>query len=374
MRGGGLEAPTGGRAPRRAGSGRRGIALLITLSVMTILVTTALEYNRRARYAVIAAAAARNQLTLTQMAEGGVAAAMAVLAKDKSDNDTDTPLDDWANPEVLEKVLQELPFEEGRVVLAISDEHARIQVNALVGFPEGREFNELQRALWERFLTRFTDRRARTAALRDDERPEAIINSLKDWMDSGDDDAVTGLSGAESSYYADRRPPYPCRNGPVVEIGELLLVKGMSAELLYGDEESPGIARYLTVHGAAPGEGTGVAYPGRINLATAELPVLYALFPEGSEEIAETLEEVRRDIVSGRMKVDLNNPSWWRELPGLREVRLDPKLVTVSSDLFRIESTALLHDAAATITAVVQRVQAPESGRWTCRVVSWEIE
>jgi general secretion pathway protein K len=360
--------------PARPGSGRRGIALLVTLAVMTVLVATALEFNRRARTGLITAAAARDQLTLTQMAAGGAAVAMAVLAKDKTDNDTDTPLDDWANPEVLEKILQELPFEDGRLTLRITDESSRLQVNALVGFPDGREFNAGQRTLWERFLKRFTDLKGRTAALTEDEQPEAIINSLKDWMDSGDDDAITGLSGAESSYYAERRPPYPCRNGPVVEIDELLLVKGITPALLFGEGDLPGIAPYLTVHGAVPGEGTGVTYSGRINVNTAELPVLFALFPEESEELVEALDEIRRDIVSGKMKVDMHDPSWWRELPGMQAVKLDPRLVALSSDLFRIESAAVLHDAATVVTAVVQRVQAPQSGKWTCRVLSWKVD
>jgi general secretion pathway protein K len=239
-------------------------------------------------------------------------------------------------------------------------------------FSEGRQFNEPQRTLWERFLKHVTDRKERKIEIKDDQEPTAIINSLKDWMDSGDDDAITGLSGAESSYYEDRTPPYPCRNGPVNDLDELLLVKGITPELLYGNNEVPGIERYLTVYGMAAGEGTGFTYSGRINLNTAELPVLFALFPEENEDIVETLDELRKDIVSGKQKVDMNNPSWLNQLSGL-EVKLDPKLVAMTSDVFRIESTAILHDAAATVTSVVQRVQAGQTGKWTCRVLSWQV-
>ncbi len=72
----------------------RGVALLITLSVTTLLVTMGLEFNRRARYELIAASAARDYLTMTEMARAGVHVAMAILAKDKTQNDTDTPMDD----------------------------------------------------------------------------------------------------------------------------------------------------------------------------------------------------------------------------------------------------------------------------------------
>ena len=32
-----------------------------------------------------------------------------------------------------------------------------------------------------------------------------------------------------------------------------------------------------------------------------------------------------------------------------------------------------LHDADLTITAVVQRMPAPKTGKWTCRILSWQV-
>ena len=61
-------------------SDNRGIALLITLSVTTLLVAVAIEYNRRARFSVISTAMARNRVSLTQMATAGIHAGMAILA------------------------------------------------------------------------------------------------------------------------------------------------------------------------------------------------------------------------------------------------------------------------------------------------------
>lgn len=357
---------------------QRGVALLITLAVTTLLVTMALEYNRRARYDVIAAAAERDYLTMTEMAKAGVHVAMAILARDKTQNDTDTPMDDWADPVKVAEALKAFPFEAGQVALVIEDELGKIQVNALVNQPDGRQFNESQRTLWERFLQYYADRSKELKLdLKDDSEPQAIINSLKDWMDSGDDDAITGLSGAEMSYYQDKEPPYPCRNGPLTDLDELLRVKGITPQLYYGSREVPGISSYLTVHGMQPGEGTTFNFAGRINLATAELPVLFALLPSENLDLVEAIDELRRDIASGRQTIDLNNPNWLAQLPallpGLGEVKLDPKLITMSSDVFRVESTATLHDASTTITAVVQREQAPRSGKWSCRLLSWQV-
>jgi general secretion pathway protein K len=353
--------------------GRRGVALLITLSVTTVLVAAGLEFNRRARHDLVAAAAARDHLTMSAMASAGVHVGMAILAKDKDDNDSDTPLDDWADPEKIELVLREFPFEDGRLSLAITDELGKIQVNALVNPPNGAQFNEVQRSLWERFLQYFADRKELKLELKNDSEPAAIINSLKDWLDSGDNDAITGLSGAETPYYESLKPPYPARNGPVQDLNDLLLVKGITPELFYGSPETPGIMHYLTPYGMAPGEGTSVSFPGRINITTAELPVLFALIPSENKQLAETLDEMRRDIASGKQKVDIKNPNWLNQLPGLAELKLDPKLITTTSDLFRIEATAALHEAETTVTAVVQRVQAPRMGKWTCRVLSWQV-
>jgi general secretion pathway protein K len=350
----------------------RGVALLITLSVTTLLVTMALEYNRRARYDIIAASAARDYLTMTEMARAGVHVAMAILARDKTQNDTDTPMDDWASPQIITEALKTFPFEAGQVTLVIEDELGKIQVNALVNQPNGQQFNESQRTLWERFLQYYGDRKDLKLDFKDDREPQAIINSLKDWMDSGDDDAITGLSGAETSYYKDKKPPYASRNGPLTDLNELLLVKGITPELYHGTREVPGIARYLTAYGMTPGEGTSFSFPGRINLTTAELPVLFALLPAENKDLVETIDELRRDIASGKQTLDLKNPNWLAQIPGLGEIKLDPKLITMSSDIFRVESTAFLHDAATTITAIVQREQSTQSGKWGCRLLSWQ--
>ncbi|HTY27701.1 MAG TPA: general secretion pathway protein GspK [Mycobacterium sp.] len=349
------------------------MALLITLSVTTMLVAAGLEFNRRARHDLIAAAAARDHLTMSEMAAAGVHVGMAILAKDKDDNDTDTPLDDWADPDKVALVLREFPFEDGQLSLVITDELGKIQINALVTQPNGAQFNEAQRSLWERFLQYFADRKELKLDLKDDNQPTAILNSLKDWLDSGDNDATTGLSGAETPYYESLKPPYPARNGPILDLDELLLVKGVTPELFYGTSEAPGIMHYLTVYGMAPGEGTSYSFPGRINVTTAELPVLFALIPAENKQLAETLDEMRRDIASGKQKVDMKNPNWLNQLPGFADLKLDPKLITTTSDLFRIEATAALHEAETTVTAVVQRVQAPRMGKWTCRVLSWQV-
>jgi competence ComEA-like helix-hairpin-helix protein len=66
----------------------------------------------------------------------------------------------------------------------------------------------------------------------DDMRPE-IAASIIDWRDK--DDSPTP-NGAERDYYASLRPPYIPRNGEIQTIREMLLIKGVTPELLLGED------------------------------------------------------------------------------------------------------------------------------------------
>ena len=347
----------------------RGIALLLVISVTTILIAAALEYNRRARFTVMSTAAARDRLKLSQMASSGIHAGMALLAKDRAESNIDSLQEDWANPEKIKELINEIPFDEGELTVAIIDEMGRIQINALVAFPDSRNFNESQRLLLERFLNYFKNDAEETP---EDSQPPAIINSLKDWLDSEDDDAITGLSGAESPYYEDLSPSYSSRNGPIADIHDLLLIKGITPELFYGDAENPGMAAAVTVHGMKPGAGTAFTFPGKINVNTAELPVLAALIPSENPELAAALYELRQQVATDENAPDLTDPSWYKKIAGLGGVNLDTNLITTASDVFRIVSTAKINNSILTATAVVQRQMNEETGKWTSKILSWD--
>ncbi len=347
-----------------------GIALLITISVTTILVAATLEYNRRARFAVISTAAARDRLTLSYAASSGVHIAMAMLVKDKSESNFDSLQEDWANKEKIDELLQEIPFDEGKLSVTITDEMSKIQVNALVQFPESRQFNESQVLLWDRFLRYIRSEEE----LKDDSDPVAIVNSVKDWLDSGDDDATTGLSGVESSYYEDLDPPYSSRNGPIPDLDELLLIKGITP-LIYNDaEESPGLASFMTVHGMTAGDGTSFGWPGRININTADVPVLAALLGVENQDLAQAIYDYRQEVAEDKDSHDFSNPKWYKEISGLGDVAIDAKLISTSSDVFRIKSEGSIDETKTTIIAVVQRVKVPESGKWTCKILDWKTQ
>jgi len=59
--------------------------------------------------------------------------------------------------------------------------------------------------------------------------PPEVADAIIDWRDEDD---TPQPDGAEDEYYLALTPPYHCRNGAFRTIGELLLVKGVTQELL----------------------------------------------------------------------------------------------------------------------------------------------
>ena len=89
----------------------RGVALLMTLSIVSILVVTTLELNKKIRTSVYWSATGRDRITMNHMALSGVQAAMALLVKDRENSDIDSIQEDWANPEKLSALMADIPFD-----------------------------------------------------------------------------------------------------------------------------------------------------------------------------------------------------------------------------------------------------------------------
>ena len=295
---------------------------------------------------------------------------MVMLINDRKKNNTDTIQEDWADPEKVAEWMATIPFEDGTVEVAITDERGKIQVNALVNFPQGQQFSAPQRFLWERLL----DRVFAMFEEPPDTDPNMIINSLKDWLDHSDDDAITGLSGAESDYYQSLEPPYSCKNGPVDHLGEVALVQGVTPELFYGAGGAAGLSSLLTVHGVSTAVDGRFTYDGKINISTADVAVLAALLPEDTSDLAEALVDYRVAKADETYTHAITDNRWYKNVPGAAGLTINANLITVSSDLFRIAATAKRGERSLTADVVVQREKDPETGRWTCKTLIWQVE
>jgi competence ComEA-like helix-hairpin-helix protein len=95
--------------------------------------------------------------------------------------------------------------EGGGVVFGVSDEESRLNVN-----------------------TASSDELSKLDGMTPD-----IVAAIMDWRDA--DNQVTP-GGAEVDYYASLRPPYQPRNGQLQTVRELLMVRGISHDLLLGND------------------------------------------------------------------------------------------------------------------------------------------
>ena len=162
------------------------------------------------------------------------------------------------------------PLNEATMRTSIADEFGKINVNALLLYENGElTHNEpVINALREFF------------ALRSDAAEYDPVDAIIDWLDYDDGDAEEP-EGAESEYYLGLESPYACKNGPMTCIEELLLIKGITPELYFGDaeQEQEPLSEYLTVHGD---------WQGRVNVNTAREEVIAAIIAghTGSQDLA----------------------------------------------------------------------------------------
>lgn len=316
---------------------QRGFALLLTILIISLIVPFTLQFNASMRSELFGAANLRDGVQLDHIARSGFHVALAVLYEDALETKFDTFLEAWADPLTFTAASQ---FEEGRFEVRVRDLSGRININKLVD--KTGKVNEKQRQLLERFFS----------AEEFDLEPEDvgdIIDALKDWIDP--DNEVTKF-GAEDSYYQALEKPYTCKNGPMEFLDELLLVKGITRELFYGMEGSPGISSYLTTHGQ-----------GLVNVNTADPFVLRALSQHLDQETVQEMVSYRENEDN-----DLSKPDWYKKVQGMSsEVKIDD-LITTSSNFFEINAVGFKGDMSKAVTG---RVERKEGG---LNVVSWSVE
>ncbi|SHO50892.1 type II secretion system minor pseudopilin GspK [Desulfopila aestuarii] len=346
---------------RSIGREQQGMALLITIMVVSLLIGVTVQFSKSVRHSYFSSAAQLEGQRLSAIARSGLAIGTALLEVDGKANNYDTLFDEWAL--VAPDKFTDL-FPRGEVHLTVEDLSGRLQINSLVmasggdgsdapgtpdpsGVPDEQtgtdgseqpENNEMMvnknRELLNQLLA--------SGILMVDSPEEAreISDALIDWLDPDDEESEFG---AESGYYRSLNPAYESRNGPVTEISELLLVKGITPRLLYGEGDSPGLADFITVHGT----------DGKLNINTTPLRMLQALNPLMTEELAGMLDEFRRAEGNRELLVD---SGWYRNVPGFPgDIELPAAVLSVASATFLLKSEGRLDEQTRSITAVVER-------------------
>lgn len=317
----------------------KGMALILTILIISLIVTLTLQLNTSMRSNLHAAMNLRDGLMLACIARSGFDGALAVLYEDALAGNVDSLRETWAHLGTLSGHFGSL-FDEGRFVVEIADHSGRIQINKLVD--EAGKYNEDQKGLLMRFLN------SPEFGL-DPREVENIVDAIKDWIDP---DSETTRFGAETTYYEALETPYPCKNGPFEFVEELLLVRGITKGLFYGSGERPGISRYLSPYG-----------DGKININTADPLVLGALSDQIDHDMVEDMIAYREDEDN-----ELSDSDWYKKVPGMTEVTIPETLLTTSSSYFEIASEGYKGAMTKRITGVVEREDK------TLEILCWKVE
>jgi general secretion pathway protein K len=337
-----------------------GMALLITVMTVSLLVAVTIMFHRKSWQSYLVANNYKNNIQLRSIGESGINVGLALLLQDAGKNNYDSLLDSWAT---LEKDGLNGLFGDGQLELEIVDLSGRLQINRLVQTvplnpkeedqkeerkqEEGNSEQEIREIFLQLLLSP-------EFGIEEESEAYNIVDALTDWID---EDERESDNGAESSYYQALKTPYECRNGPVLYIEELLLVRGISRRLLLGEGERKGLADFLTVYGE----------DGKININTADSLLIKSLNPQIGDELAENLHTFRVDEEN---EDKLGNPAWYSTVdswPG--DIALNEKLLTTQSTLFLIRSTGRSGSLFRRVTAVVNRIDGK-----TAEVLSRKVE
>jgi general secretion pathway protein K len=204
------------------GSGRseRGVALLIVMISIFVLTMLAGGFAYSMRVETQLARNANSEAQLEWLGRSGVEYARWVLAQQL--NIPQEPYDAlnqvWAggvgglgtSNSPLANVQHEIHLAGGSFTWKITDLESKININTAT-----------QPILDQAFLAMGVDAGDLTPT----------VNSILDWIDPDD---TTRIQGAESEYYQGLTPPYFAKNGPIDDLSELLLVKGITPDLYWG--------------------------------------------------------------------------------------------------------------------------------------------
>ena len=184
---------------RRTG-GRRGLVLVLVLWVLVVMMAIIAVVSQTSRLNMKMATSAVDELRCKWACRAGTEMAIGLLNEDL--RASDCLLDLWSDND---QDYNNVQLERCAYSVRVADEAGKLNVN--------------------------TAAKEQLMALPYME--EDIADAILDWRDR---DKNPRTAGVETGYYETLPIPYIARDGPFVTIRELLEVKGVTEELLYGED------------------------------------------------------------------------------------------------------------------------------------------
>jgi hypothetical protein len=226
----------------RPASHRNGSILLIVMVTVAILALSVLSFSSLMLVEEKAARVMTRQVQSKHLADSGVEYARVYLARPEAEIEEGGGL--WNNegsfrgvPAVTDINNPERNADIGRFTLVAPNLNEE-------GVPEGRRYGLVDESSkininvlpYYDFYERIRDPDNEPVIARDillslPDMEEDIADAILDFVDAGSEKREYG---AESEYYNGLNPPYNAKDGPLDSIDELLLVRGVTPELLFG--------------------------------------------------------------------------------------------------------------------------------------------
>lgn len=196
---------------------QRGMALIVVLWLVAVIGAITMFFYRQSTLSLKVNRNSNESVQARYLAEAGVHRVIAELVMDSEQTTSDSLQETWSNnPNAFGGVLlgdgmyrvthlSQNEEEEGNIEYGAVDECSKININTA----------------------------SRDVLLRLPLATEDIVDPIIDWRDS---DSDPGTYGAESEYYQSLPDPYDVKNDVYDSVEELLLVKDMTLDLLYGED------------------------------------------------------------------------------------------------------------------------------------------
>ena len=238
----------------------KGIALLMTLWVLTIMMVLVLSFSYMTRTETYATLSFKEGTEKKFLAEAGIERGILELFYRNINKNQAIILEGYEVWRIDGRLYKDL-MGEGEFSVGITDESGKIDINAMT---------DANSIMLRNLLKNLGGQ---------EEEVNTIVDSMLDWKDADD---LYHLSGAEDDYYMSLPNPYKAKNANFETLEELLLVKGMTSEILYGNKEKKGIIDLLTIY----------SRQSKINVNAAPKEVLMAI-PGITPEIADSIISFR---------------------------------------------------------------------------------
>lgn len=239
---------------------QRGIALIMVLWVLTILMVLVLSFTYMTRTETDAAISFRDGVAGKFLAEAGIQrGVIEIFYKNNAPQTEENKV--WRKDGTPYRVQTD----NGSFLVSITDESGKVDINKA---PE-----VILRGLFKGLGI-------------EEKNADIIVDSILDWKDADD---LHRLHGAENDYYMSLPNPYKAKNAGFDTLEELIMVRGITPEILYGDGGKRGVIDLLTLHSKT----------GKINLNTAPREVLLAIPGMTSETADAIILERESGVISG---------------------------------------------------------------------------